>query len=88
MELIMRSLRHLFVITAYRPFSFAVLIVVCVAACQSAIAQSCQFINLGTLPGSSDSYAFAINNRGQVVGYATMISTGLSRAFFCTTEVK
>ena len=55
---------------------------VCVAAWQSGVAQSCTLRDLGGFPGSpnTDSYANAINNRGQVVGYASTAS-GQSHAF-------
>jgi len=36
----------------------------------SASAQLCQLQSLGTLPGGQNSVAFAVNNRGQIVGYS------------------
>jgi probable HAF family extracellular repeat protein len=74
-ETIMKSIRYLL------SSNLTVLALAWVAACQPAIAQSCGLEDLGTLAGSTDSYASAINNRGQVVGYSTIAATGFNHAF-------
>ena len=57
-----------------------VLALLCVAALQPAFGQGFTIKDLGTLPGGTTSFAFAINNRGQVVGEATTAS-GATHAF-------
>jgi len=52
-----------------------------VGVAASALAQTYSVIDLGTLPGWSNSYANGVNNGGQVVGYSYQGPDGGDRAF-------
>ena len=61
--------------------TFVVFALLCVAALQTAVGQSFTIKDLGTLPlGFPTTIAFGINNRGQVVGDAS-IASGETHAF-------
>ena len=55
------------------------LAVLFVSVAASARAQTYTVIDLGTLPGGNSSYANGINNRGEVVGYASFSSPTFSQ---------